>query len=90
MSFPQDDFFRYNTDKNFGLSTAQLEERQRENLINKEVAVGTKKISEIIRDNLFTLFNLINFVLAFALLYVGSYKNLLFIGVVFSNLLIGT
>lgn len=81
---------RYNPEKNFGLSKEQIEERIKNNLVNEESVINTKKVSDIIRNNLCTLFNLINFILAFALIYVGSYKNLLFIGVVISNIIIGT
>lgn len=52
---------------------------------NKDGGVGT-----ILRRNLFTLFNLLNVVMALALIFVGSYRNLLFMGVVVSNALIGT
>lgn len=52
-------------------------------------AVG-KSAPRILADNLFTLFNLLNLVLATALIAVGSYRNLLFLGVVVSNTVIGT
>lgn len=81
---------RYAPQVNFGLTTDQLNERIQNNLVNTESAIKTKTIPNIIKNNLFTLFNLINFILAIAILYVGSYKNLLFMGVVISNLIIGT
>ena len=37
-----------------------------------------------------TLFNLLNVILALLLLGTGSYRNMLFMGVVVSNALIGT
>ena len=40
-------------------------------------------------DNIFTLFNLINVILLAALIFVGSHKNMLFIGVVIANIIIG-
>lgn len=46
--------------------------------------------AEILSRNIFTLFNLLNLVLAVLLIIVGSYRNMLFLGVVFSNILIGT
>ena len=41
-------------------------------------------------DNIFTLFNFVNLVLALLIMTTGEYKNLLFLGVVFSNIFIGT
>lgn len=49
-----------------------------------------KSVWQIVASNLFTLFNLLNFALAACLIAVGSYRNMLFMGVVISNTLIGT
>ncbi len=46
--------------------------------------------AQILRRNLFTLFNLLNLVLALCVILCGQYKNALFMGVVISNTLIGT
>ena len=81
---------RYNPDPSLGLSSSQVLKREKENLMNLDVSIPTKTLPQIIRGNLFTLFNLINFVLALAIIYVGSFKNLLFMGVVISNLIIST
>ncbi len=81
---------RYDPDLSFGLSDEQVINRKEENLVNIDVSIPTKTIPQIIKDNLFTLFNIINFILAFAIIYVGSFKNLLFMGVVISNLIIST
>ncbi len=61
-----------------------------EGLSNVQPPHITKSIGQILRDNICTLFNALNFGLAFCLLLVGSYSNLLFMGVVLCNLLIGT
>ena len=50
----------------------------------------TKSIKRILFDNFFTLFNLLNLVLGIAIFAVGSYKNLLFLGVVIINTAIST
>ena len=42
----------------------------------------------IITKNTFTLFNLVNLILALMVMSVGSYKNMLFIGVAIANTLI--
>ena len=48
-----------------------------------------KSIFEIIINHTFTLFNILNIILAIAILYFDSLKNLLFMGVVICNTLIG-
>ena len=57
---------------------------------NKATDTSGRSVPRIIADNLFTLFNLLNVLLALALLIVGAYRNMLFMGVVVSNTLIGT
>ena len=42
------------------------------------------------RENVFTLFNIITFILALAVILVGSYKNVAFIIIVILNTLIST
>ena len=49
-----------------------------------------KTVPEIIFGNLFSFFNLLNFGLAFCLLLVGSYRNMMFLLIVAANTLIGT
>ncbi len=72
-----------------GLSWQQVEERVASGLVNHDTTVQTKSIKQIILSNIFTLFNLINIILGIIVLLVGSYKNLLFLGVIFCNILIG-
>ena len=73
-----------------GLTTEEVTTRQRDGLSNKVKADSGKSVWQILMSNFFTLFNLLNFALAACLLLVGSYRNMLFLGVVFSNTLIGT
>ncbi len=73
-----------------GLSKAEVEKRYRENKVNYDTTTPSKSIKQILIENIFTLFNFINMVLAIAVILVGSYKNLLFLGVVISNTLIST
>lgn len=79
---------RYNPDITKGLSKREVKERKEKNLININQTVPTKKVKEIILGNIFTLFNMLNFLLAGSILLVGSYKNLLFMGGVICNTLI--
>jgi len=72
-----------------GLSKKEVEERKKRGLANGNFSVKTKSIGQIIYSNTFTLFNFINIFLASCLIMVHSYKNILFLGVVFWNILIG-
>ena len=57
---------------------------------NAITAKPGKSTLQIILSNLLTLFNLLNLALAVCLALVGSWRNMLFLGVVVSNLAIGT
>ena len=73
-----------------GLSEEEVLKLQERGLVNYNADVKTKSIGQIIMMNFFTLFNFLNFGLGFAIFLVGSYKNLLFLGVVFCNTFIST
>ena len=76
-------------DVNTGLTSKQVEERKHKGLQNGDIDVKTKSVKRIIADNLFTLFNLVNLIMALSVAMVHSYKNMLFIGVAVWNILIG-
>ncbi|MCQ4021578.1 MULTISPECIES: cation-translocating P-type ATPase [unclassified Ruminococcus] len=80
---------RLNPTAKDGLTAEQVECRLREGLYNKESTLPTKSIPRIFADNICTLFNLINIILAIAVLLVGSYKNMLFMVVILANIAIG-
>jgi len=84
------DIERYNPNSKYGLSTSEVKKRIEQNLVNHDTSVKTKTIGQIIEENVFTLFNLLNLLLALAIIFVESYKNLLFLGVVISNIIIST
>ena len=71
--------------KTVGLTGKEVEERINKGLVNYDTSVKTKSIKQIVLGNIFTLFNIINFLLGLAVFYSKSYKNLFFLGVVFSN-----
>ena len=73
-----------------GLDAAEVLRRQQQGQDNRQTAEAGKSVARIFADNLFTLFNLLNLALALCLALVGSWRNMLFCGVVISNLLIGT
>lgn len=72
-----------------GLSSDEVNERIIRGDVNGEEYTKTKTVSEIIRTNLFTLFHLMNLLLALAILIFGELKNMLFMGVVIANAGIG-
>ena len=73
-----------------GLTDREIEERKEKQLVNYDTTVPTKSIKKILFDNFFTLFNFINLILGLAVFLVGSYKNMLFLGVVIINTAIST
>ncbi len=80
---------RYHPKIEFGLSKNEIKSRIKQGLLNVDKSISTKSTGDIIRENTFTLFNFVNLVLAVAVLCVGSYKNLMFMGVVICNVIIG-
>lgn len=81
---------RYNPSPEKGLTNEQVQQRIKDGLHNTDSSLPTKSIPKIFADNICTLFNLINVILAAAVLLVGSYKNLLFMIVIIANTAIGT
>ena len=74
---------------NTGLTSGEAARRAAAGQTNRSTAPRSKPVSAILRENICTVFNLVNLLLAVAVLSVGSYKNALFIGVVLFNLAIG-
>ena len=77
-------------DVHVGLTNNEVEKRKNEGFVNVIDNSTTKSYKQIFIDNIFTLFNFVNLVLALLIITTGEYKNLLFLGVVFSNIFIGT
>ena len=77
------------TDTNTGLSNEQAAEKisRGENAGNS--SVKSKSVGKILADNIFTLFNLINVIIAVLVFLVGAYRNMLFMGVILCNIAIG-
>lgn len=72
-----------------GLSSAEVDQRIKNGQINKAVDDQFKTNSQIIRENIFTYFNLIFAVLAVLLIFVGAYNDLTFLPVIILNTIIG-
>lgn len=73
-----------------GLTDKEIQERIDKKQVNFDTSVPTKSIKQIIIDNFFTLFNILNLLLGIAIFAVGSYKNMLFLGIVIINTAIST
>lgn len=72
-----------------GLSFAEVEERISAGKVNVNTELKTKSVRELVIENVCTLFNLINVVLAVLVIITGAWKNLTFLGIVFLNTAIG-
>lgn len=79
---------RFTVNPQIGLSSEQVEKRKLQKQVNYDTSVPTRSIKKIISDNIFTIFNLVNMVLAIAIISVQSYKNLLFLVIVICNTVI--
>ena len=72
-----------------GLTAAEVAERVARGDVNADVDVKTRSVRQIVRENVCTLFNAINVILAVFVLFTGSYKNMLFMIVIVCNVIIG-
>lgn len=73
-----------------GLTEAEVLERKKKGQINIVEEKTVKSNWEIISGNVFTLFNLYNFLIAIALMSVGAYSNLAFMLIIILNICIGS
>lgn len=72
-----------------GLTSGQVRERERAGYCNTPINPPSKSAKQIVLSNIFTYFNLVFFILAAALIAVGSWRNLTFLFIVFANTGIG-
>ncbi|WP_099974293.1 HAD-IC family P-type ATPase [Lactobacillus terrae] len=73
-----------------GLTTDQVKQKIQDGQTNVQIKNVSRSIPRIIGDNVFTLFNFLNLFIAVLIFWTGSYKNLLFLGPVLANILIGS
>ncbi|WP_129044534.1 HAD-IC family P-type ATPase [Companilactobacillus metriopterae] len=78
------------TDLRTGLTTDQVKQKIQDGQTNVQIKNVSRSIPRIIGDNVFTLFNFLNLFIAVLIFWTGSYKNLLFLGPVLANILIGS
>ncbi|MDD3227991.1 MAG: HAD-IC family P-type ATPase [Oscillospiraceae bacterium] len=72
-----------------GLSAQEVIERQSNGESGNNSGSITKTRVQIFKENLFTLFNLLNFFIAGLLFVVGAYSNMAFIIIIIANIVIG-
>ena len=72
-----------------GLTSAEVTERVAAGKVNVNTDVTSRSIGRIFRDNLCTLFNLVNVILGVAIFLTGAYSNLVFMAVIVANIVIG-
>lgn len=80
---------RYEPDYREGLTRQQVQEHRMHGWTNVPVDPPSRTTKEIVKENVFTYFNLIFVVLGVLLCLVGSFRNLTFLPVVVLNTLIG-
>ena len=76
-------------DKIHGLSNKEVKEQMQKGNVNKTQEDSLKSNWQIIFDNVFTLFNLYNLIIAIALICVKAYTNVFFFLIIVVNVLIG-
>ncbi|HHU20968.1 MAG TPA: HAD-IC family P-type ATPase [Acholeplasma sp.] len=85
----EEDIVRFKVDLKKGLTEEQVEQRHTEGLANSPDTQVGKSIAMIFVTNIFTFFNMLFFGIAIVLIAIGEYYNLLFLGTVLSNMIIG-
>ena len=72
-----------------GLTSEEVKERIEKGQVNSSNTNNLKSNWQIVRDNVCTLFNLFNLIIAIALACVHAYTNMVFILIIIVNVLIG-
>ena len=74
-------------DKNkiMGLSQSEVKDRQKQGQVNDFKASASTSTWQIVKRNVFTLFNALNFAIALALAFVQAWSNLVFFAVICFN-----
>lgn len=72
-----------------GLSTQEVMDRKERGDMGKPPGSITKTKAQVFKENIFTLFNLLNFIIAALLFAVGAYSNMIFIVIIIINIMIG-
>lgn len=86
---PQREVPAIRVDPNRGLTAAQVRERQENGWANTPVEASTRTVGQIVKENVFTFFNLIFVILAVLLIAVGALDDLVFLLIAAANTGIG-
>ena len=79
---------RFQPNPQVGLTAQQVASQIAKGLKNESGEKISKSTARIVADNVCTLFNLLNLLIAIALAWVGAFSNLLFIFIILANVLI--
>lgn len=80
---------RFSPNKKIGLSKEEVAKRVEQGLVNRVDKKNSKTYTRIFLSNIFTFFNLLCFGVCGALIAVNAWSNLIFMGTILSNILIG-
>ena len=80
---------RFNPKISEGLTSEQVEQRIAQGAVNVSAVKISKTYSSIFLGNIFTFFNILCYLVAAAFIVAGSFKNLLFMGIISINIIIG-
>ena len=72
-----------------GLTAEEVKRHIENGKYNKQPKSLTPTVGKIILKNTLTLFNLLNFAIAFALILIGEWKNSMFVGIALCNMVMG-
>lgn len=80
---------RIDADPEQGLTKEQIRERFEQHADNFKVESSTLSVSEIVKSNVFTYFNLVFFIIAVLLTIVGAWSDMMFLPIIVANTCIG-
>ena len=80
---------RVQADPGIGLSAEQVKERFACHADNYKVESSTMSVSDIVKSNVFTYFNLVFLIIAILLSIVGAWRDMLFLPIIIANTCIG-
>lgn len=72
-----------------GLSEAEVQERLSKGQGNDYEENVAKSTKDIFRDNILTLFNLLNIIIGICLFLVGAFSNMFYLAIILTNIIIG-
>lgn len=80
---------RVQADSGIGLSAEQVQERFAAHADNYKVESSTMSVSDIVKSNVFTYFNLVFLIITILLSIVGAWSDMMFLPIIIANTCIG-